>query len=51
MKVSARKTSNKKVITKKPLTNLYEMNSSLKMELNLKFQINDRNVDYYLLWP
>ena len=28
MKVSVRKTSNKKVIAKKPLTNLYEMNSS-----------------------
>ena len=27
MQVSVRKTSNKKVIVKKPLTNLYEMNS------------------------
>ena len=29
MKVSVRKTSNKKVIAKKPLTNLYEMNSNI----------------------
>ena len=28
MKVSVRKKNNKKVIAKKPLTNLYEMNSS-----------------------
>ena len=28
MKVSVRKTSNKKVIAQKPLTNLYEMNSN-----------------------
>ena len=31
MQVSARKKSNKKVIAKKPLTNLYEMNSNYSL--------------------
>ena len=31
MKFSARKKSNKKVIAKKPLTNLYEKNSTFSM--------------------
>ena len=35
MKVSARNNNNKKVIAKKPLTNLYEMNSRLSHSIFL----------------
>ena len=46
MKVSARKkSSNKNVIAKKPLTNLYEINSTLLLwRMILKFNIGDKTV-------
>ena len=41
MKVSERKKNDKKVIAKKPLTNLYEMNSN--------FELEHGNADFYKL--
>ena len=37
MKISVRKASDQKVIAKKPLTNLYEMNSRKKVFIWLKY--------------
>ena len=44
MKVSAKKISNKKVIAKKPLTNLYEMNSKYMYRINYLVTMSYRHV-------